>query len=150
LLSNTRRITGDNRVCGYILGDDSTCPNHGVCAYCNSRNDCGIRSNASMLANLGGKIFDMPIRPRVKVVGEHYPMSNEDIIFKGNIGAQKGMAHNAAVCADDDTASYLDKRPNERTIPNATSVNVDLFGVIDFYILTKNYIGINHGIKGYK
>ena len=47
-------------------------------------------------------------------------------------------------------ASYLDKRPNERTIPNATPVDVDLSGVKDFYILTKNYIGINHGMKGYK
>jgi hypothetical protein len=60
------------------------------------------------------------------------------------------MAHDPAVGADDDTAGYLDKRPNERTIPNATPVDVNLFGVVDFYILTKNYIGINHGIKSYK
>lgn len=146
LLSHARRITGNNRVCRDILCYHGTGSNHGVCSDGNSRDDRGIGSDAGILANHGRQIFDMSIRPRVKVVGEHYSMPDEDVLLKSDVGAEKGMTHDAAVCADDHSACYLDERPHKRTIPDVATKQIDLLRIENDYIATQNYISINHGI----
>src|SRR5271157_5485936 len=77
-------------------------------------------------------------RPRITVVDEHHPMTDEDVVLDGHSLADERVARDLARLANFGILLHFDKCADLCLISNFTTVEIDEFG--HFHIPTKLYV----------